>query len=85
MKDGRKILARELIEKTFETIKRIQLEKYHKASPEDKNSIELNPKQIFFKAVSNCKPILALTPIKRGGVTYQVDYKNFLFLRVVNF
>lgn len=73
MKGGDKVLARELIEKSFEKIKRIQLEKYHKAkSEEEKMNIELNPKEIFHKAISNCKPLLQLTPIKRGGVRYQV-------------
>lgn len=85
MREGKKTLARELVEKAFENIKRIQLERYHKASPENKNSFELNPKQIFHNAVSNCKPVLALTPIKRGGVKYQVtnviaSYSVFLEL-----
>lgn len=78
MKDGRKSLARDLVEKAFEKVKRIQLERYHKSSAEDKNNIELSPKKIFYKAVSNCKPILALTPIKRGGVKYQVCTKKVL-------
>lgn len=72
MRDGRKVLARELVEKAFENIKRIQIERYHKASHEDRKSIVLDPKQIFQNAVLNCKPVLYLTPIKRGGVTYQV-------------
>lgn len=73
MRDGEKVLARDLVEKSFEKIKRIQLEKYHKANTDDeKQSIELNPKAIFHKAVANCKPLLWLQPIKRGGVTYQV-------------
>lgn len=72
MREGKKVLARELVETAFENVKRIQLEKYHKASEEEKSTIELNPKQVFHKAVLNCKPVLALTPIKRGGVTYQV-------------
>lgn len=73
MHDGKKILARDLLEKSFENIKRIQVEKYHKCkNEEDKNNIELNPKVIFHKAVENCKPVISLTPIKRGGVRYQV-------------
>lgn len=72
MRDGRKVLARGLVEEAFEKIKRIQVEKYHKANSEDKNNIELNPKKIFHNAVLNCKPVLSLTPIKRGGVRYQV-------------
>lgn len=73
MKDGRKALARELVEKTLEKIKRLQLERYHKATNiEDKNKIELNPRVIVHKAILNGKPLLQLTPIKRGGVKYQV-------------
>lgn len=82
MKDGRKILARELVEKAFEKIKRIQLERYHKALADEKSSIELNPKQIFHNAVINCKPVLTLTPIRRGGVKYQVMLKKiYLFIK----
>ncbi|XP_018323968.1 28S ribosomal protein S7, mitochondrial isoform X2 [Agrilus planipennis] len=73
MRDGLKTLARGLVEKSFENIKRIQLEKYHKAKTEaEKQAIEINPKNIFHQAVNNCKPLLYLTPIKRGGVKYQV-------------
>ncbi|XP_044731555.1 28S ribosomal protein S7, mitochondrial [Chrysoperla carnea] len=73
MKGGNKTLARELVEKTFEHIKRTQIEKYHKTkSPEDKAKIITNPRVIFSKAIENCQPVLGLTPIKRGGATYQV-------------
>lgn len=74
MKDGRKLLTRSLIDRTLENIKRLQLEKYHKCqNEEEKQNIQLNPKVIVHKAVQNCKPLLELTPIKRGGVTYQVN------------
>ncbi|CAH1986414.1 unnamed protein product [Acanthoscelides obtectus] len=73
MSDGKKVLARSQVEQTLESIKRLQLEKYHKCkTDEDRAKIELNPKVVFHKAVENCKPILQLTPIKRGGVKYQV-------------
>lgn len=72
MKGGQKRLAREIIEKGLENIKRIQLERYHLADPADKESIELNPLNIFRTAVENSRPLLQLTPIKRGGATYQV-------------
>lgn len=73
MRHGRKMLARNLVEKTFENIKRMQLEKYHKAKTEEgKTKIELDPKAVFHKAVGNCRPVLSLQPIKRGGVKYQV-------------
>lgn len=73
MRDGLKALARSLIEKSFENMKRTQIEKYHKCdNEEDKSKIELNPKTIFYNAIENCKPVMQLTPIKRGGVRYQV-------------
>lgn len=73
MEGGKKVLARDIVEKGFQQIKRIQLRKYHKAkTEEEKQAIELRPKAIFHQAVDNCKPILTLTPIKRGGVRYQV-------------
>lgn len=72
MKGGQKDLARSLIEKCFENIKRMQLEKYNKATDEDKSKIETNPLAVLHQAVANCRPLLNLTPIKRGGVKYQV-------------
>ncbi|XP_041978084.1 28S ribosomal protein S7, mitochondrial [Aricia agestis] len=86
MKKGNKKLARELVEKAFENIKRVQIERYHLASPENKSKIELCPKEILHKAVENCKPLLHLLPIKRGGITYQVpcpitDHRS-LFLSI---
>lgn len=73
MKGGQKMLARTLVEKCFENIKRIQLEKYNKATTEDeKSKIQTNPVQILHDAIENCRPMLNVTPIKRGGVRYQV-------------
>jgi small subunit ribosomal protein S7 len=72
MKCGNKNLARELIEKSFENIKRAQLERYNLAEGEEKDKIETNPMNVLHKAIANCRPILHLTPIKRGGATYQV-------------
>ncbi|KAG8230894.1 hypothetical protein J437_LFUL002925 [Ladona fulva] len=68
MRKGKKELARNLVEKAFENIKRIQLEKYNGGEA----NVETNPVLIMDKAISNCKPLLTLTPIKRGGVRYQV-------------
>jgi len=73
MKTGQRALARELVEQTFETIKRIQLQKYHEAeTPEEKETIECNPLVILHNAVANAQPILMTVPIKRGGTKYQV-------------
>lgn len=73
MKGGNKRLARELVERGFENIKRMQLERYNLAEDaEEKARIETNPMRIFHGAVENCRPVMTLTPIKRGGVKYQV-------------
>ncbi|XP_066596072.1 small ribosomal subunit protein uS7m [Prorops nasuta] len=72
MKKGNKVLAQELMEKTFENIKRLQLEKYNNVNEKQKLLIELNPKAIMHNAISNVKPIIHLTKVKRGGITYQV-------------
>lgn len=72
MIQGKKRLARDIIEKGFETIKRIQLERYHLAESNEKDQIETNPRAILHKAIENSRPLLQLTPIKRGGATYQV-------------
>ncbi|XP_075230862.1 mitochondrial ribosomal protein S7 [Lycorma delicatula] len=73
MRKGNKALARSLIEKAFENVKRFQLEKYNsETDPLVKESIVIDPLVIFHKAVENSKPALKLTPVKRGGSTYQV-------------
>lgn len=87
MEMGKKQLARSLVEKSFENIKRSQIERYHLAStPEAKAKIELDPKKILHKAIENAKPLLQLQPIKRGGITYQVPgpitEKRSLFLAI---
>ncbi|CAG9767152.1 unnamed protein product [Ceutorhynchus assimilis] len=73
MRQGLKALAREQMDKCFENIKRLQLEKYHKCTTEEeKLKIELDPKKVFHEAINNSKPLLQLTGVKRGGVRYQV-------------
>ncbi|CAJ0950422.1 unnamed protein product [Ranitomeya imitator] len=72
MKGGDKILSRQIMNKTLEKIKRIQLDKYYKASPEDRENIECNPYAIFHQAVEKCTPIIGLTSILKGGKSYQV-------------
>ncbi|KAI1232364.1 28S ribosomal protein S7 [Lamprotornis superbus] len=72
---------------TLENIKRKQLEKYHKAPENEKETIECNPYVIFHQAVKNCQPIIGLSNITRGGKTYQVpvpltdNRKRFLAMK----
>lgn len=62
----------------------IQLEKFNREiDPEKKASIIIDPIVIFKKAVSNCKPILKLTPVKRGGSYYQVCFISNFVLNLI--
>ncbi|XP_034568006.1 28S ribosomal protein S7, mitochondrial isoform X2 [Notolabrus celidotus] len=72
MKHGNKILAREIMTDTLEQIKRKQVEKYHKAPEGKKEEIECNPYAIFHQALDNCKPVVGLASIQKGGKYYQV-------------
>ncbi|KAG8173369.1 hypothetical protein JTE90_021766 [Oedothorax gibbosus] len=74
MEWANKEFQRELMRGVFAKIKRVQLAKYHAAPPEEKASIETNPMTIFLTAVENCKPVLTVIPIKKGGITYQVPF-----------
>ncbi|XP_037013960.1 28S ribosomal protein S7, mitochondrial isoform X1 [Artibeus jamaicensis] len=72
MKGGNKVLARSLMTKTLEAVKRKQFEKYHAASSEEQAAIERNPYTIFHQALKNCEPVIGLVPILKGGHFYQV-------------
>ncbi|XP_019745342.1 small ribosomal subunit protein uS7m [Hippocampus comes] len=72
MKHGNKVLAREIMTETLELIKRKQVEKYHKAPEGKREEIECNPYAIFHQALDNCKPVVGLTSIQKGGKYYQV-------------
>lgn len=73
MEDGRKELAREILEKGFQNIKRSQLERYHLAkTDEEREAIELNPRVLLKQAIENCRPLMRLVTVKRGGTNYKV-------------
>ncbi|CAJ1076564.1 S ribosomal protein S7%2C mitochondrial isoform X2 [Xyrichtys novacula] len=72
MKHGNKVLAREIMTDTLESIKRKQVEKYHKAPEGKREEIECNPYAIFHQAMDNCKPIVGMASIQKGGKYYQV-------------
>ncbi|KAF6721534.1 28S ribosomal protein S7, mitochondrial [Oryzias melastigma] len=72
MTEGNKVLAREIVTQTLENIKRKQVEKYHKSPPGKKEEIECNPYTIFHTALENCKPVVGLASIQKGGKFYQV-------------
>ncbi|XP_068606221.1 small ribosomal subunit protein uS7m [Brachionichthys hirsutus] len=72
MKHGNKVLSREIFTQTLESLKRTQVEKYHKAPREKKDDIECNPYAIFHQALENCKPVVGLISVQKGGKSYQV-------------
>lgn len=72
MYDGNKVLARGIMTQTLETIKRKQVEKYHKSPAAKREEIECNPYAIFHQAMENCKPVIGLASIQKGGKFYQV-------------
>lgn len=73
MQDGKKQLAREQLEKALQRIKQIQVEQYNKATnEEEKSQIVLDPLRIVKQAIENCRPIMKLCSIRRGGSLYQI-------------
>ncbi|KAH8244130.1 hypothetical protein KR026_000125, partial [Drosophila bipectinata] len=70
-KKGNSALARSLLSKAFELIKRTQTERLNLAKG-DKDQVITNAEVLLKQAVENCRPLLQVTAIKRGGVTYQV-------------
>lgn len=72
MRHGKKELARNMLSKALENVKRVQVEAYNKSTAESKENIECNPTAILEKALDNCKPVMGITLVKRGGTFYQV-------------
>ncbi|XP_003706350.1 mitochondrial ribosomal protein S7 [Megachile rotundata] len=72
MRQGKKMVARKVLETTFENIKILQLKKYYQLPPEERDSVILDPKAILHEAIENCSPVLELTNVRRGGILYKV-------------
>uniref|UniRef100_A0A0K0DX12 Small ribosomal subunit protein uS7m n=1 Tax=Strongyloides stercoralis TaxID=6248 RepID=A0A0K0DX12_STRER len=72
MKDGKKDVVRKDVLEALEIMKRRQYKSWLKASDEEKKNIELNPFVIAEKGISNCKPMLRIQKIVKGGITYSV-------------
>lgn len=72
-RQDRRAMTRELVYSTIELIKMTQLTKYHSAkTQEERDTIETNPYKIIHQAVENCKPLLSLEEVRKGGVIYRV-------------
>lgn len=73
MQGGKKKLAREQLGKALQRIKQVQVEQYNKAGNEaEKSQIVLDPVRVLKQAIENCRPIMKLTSIRRGGSLYQI-------------
>ncbi|XP_043504804.1 28S ribosomal protein S7, mitochondrial [Polistes fuscatus] len=72
MRKGKKELARILVQNTFENVKIMQIKDYHRANSSEKETIELDPKVIFLKAIENVTPILELKRHRKGGINYKI-------------
>lgn len=73
MRDGKKEKTREIVEQVLENIKMKQIENYHRATTDaEKAMVVTDPLKIFHGAVENCKPLLILKTIVKGGSSYRV-------------
>ncbi|KAK7602783.1 hypothetical protein V9T40_006757 [Parthenolecanium corni] len=73
MRDGKKIVARQLVYRTLQRIKNTQVELYNKTTDEEeKAKIILDPVRILKMAINNGRPLLKLQPLRRGGSIYQI-------------
>lgn len=88
LRKGKRHLAREILEKTFFTIKCEQIAKYKAAkTDEERAEIEMDPVVITKVALQNLRPCVITRRIKRGGATYQVphpigeQYAEFLAIK----
>ncbi|XP_073246800.1 small ribosomal subunit protein uS7-like isoform X2 [Porites lutea] len=70
MWDGKKSLSQKILKMALEDIKTEQLQKQRESTNPD--SIQTDPLQIFLEAVENCKPIVGVRGMNRGGKVYQV-------------
>ncbi len=73
MEGGKKELARKQMFAALAIIKYRQVELYNKTEdPEEKSRIIIDPLRIMKMAVQNCRPLLKLCSVRRGGSNYQV-------------
>lgn len=70
MWDGKKSVSQTIFKRTLEDIKTEQLKKQRESSTPD--SVQTDPLQIFLEAVENCKPVVGVISMTRGGRVFQV-------------
>ncbi|XP_074638792.1 small ribosomal subunit protein uS7-like [Acropora palmata] len=70
MWDGKKSVSQTILKMALEDIKAEQLKKRRMSS--DPESILADPLKIFTEAVENCKPVVGVIAMRRGGRVFQV-------------
>uniref|UniRef100_A0A1I8AVA9 Small ribosomal subunit protein uS7m n=1 Tax=Steinernema glaseri TaxID=37863 RepID=A0A1I8AVA9_9BILA len=75
MKDGKKEIQRRNVLEALEIVKRRQYKMWLRAkTEEEKAAIELDPFAVANKAILNCRPLMKLLGVTRGGTTYRVPF-----------
>ncbi|CAJ0568345.1 unnamed protein product, partial [Mesorhabditis spiculigera] len=75
MKDGQKETSRHNVLSALEIVKRKQYKAWVDApTPEEKANVERDPFKVAEAAIRNCRPLMKLMPVTRGGTTYQVPF-----------
>ncbi|KAK0407403.1 hypothetical protein QR680_019178 [Steinernema hermaphroditum] len=75
MKDGKKEITRSIVLSALEIVKRRQYKAWLRAkTDEEKEQIELDAFAIANKALLNCRPLMKLLGVTRGGTTYKVPF-----------
>lgn len=75
LREGKRAEYEDMIREVMYLIKRDQLKGWRNASSEEeRKKFELDPLELMRKAVDNCKPVVWIKEVKKGGVTYQVPF-----------
>ncbi|GMT24040.1 hypothetical protein PFISCL1PPCAC_15337 [Pristionchus fissidentatus] len=74
MTDGRKETSRKNVLSALEIIKRKQYQTWLNALEDQKSKIELSAFKIVEEGINNCKPLMKLQGVIRGGTKYDVPF-----------
>jgi len=75
IKKGKGYLAQRLMQTTLESIKLEQVGKYHKSTDDaEKESLVLDPVEVFHIAISNVKPKIGTNTFKKGAKSHKVPH-----------
>lgn len=74
LKKGKGSLAYQMMGETLARIKLVQVGKYHRASEDEKPSIETDPIVIFNQALTNAMPVLSVKSAIKAGAKFKIPY-----------